>query len=110
MRRLLDGHGPAGGGGSISLNHLVALDFPFHVGVPFLTRSCTALGPFVKPFTTIAIVIFSLVAVLHVLRLMFRWEVVINGLVMPMWVSVVGIIVAGGLALLVWREAKQGKH
>ncbi|OLB23249.1 MAG: hypothetical protein AUH95_03440 [Nitrospirae bacterium 13_2_20CM_2_63_8] len=63
-----------------------------------------------KPFTTIAIVIFSLVAVLHVLRLMFRWEVVINGLVMPMWVSVVGIIVAGGLALLVWREAKQGKH
>ena len=63
-----------------------------------------------KPFTTIAIVIFSLVAVLHVLRLMFRWEVVINGLLMPMWVSVVGIIVAGGLALLVWREAKQGKH
>ena len=76
----------------------------------FDTSSCTALGPFVKPFTTIAIVIFSLVAVLHVLRLMFRWEVVINGLVMPMWVSVVGIIVAGGLALLVWREAKQGKH
>jgi ABC-type Fe3+ transport system permease subunit len=63
-----------------------------------------------KPFTTIAIVIFSLVAVLHVLRLMFRWEVVINGLVMPMWVSVVGIIVAGGLAVLVWREAKPGKH
>ena len=76
----------------------------------FDTSSCTAPGPFVKPFTTIAIVIFSLVAVLHVLRLMFRWEVVINGLVMPMWVSVVGIIVAGGLALLVWREAKQGKH
>ena len=63
-----------------------------------------------KPFTTIAIVIFSLVAVLHVLRLIFGWEAVINGLVMPMWVSVVGIIVAGGLALLVWREAKQGKH
>ena len=63
-----------------------------------------------KPFTTIAIVIFSLVAVLHVLRLIFGWEAVINGLVMPMWVSVVGIIVAGGLAVMVWREAKPGKH
>ena len=63
-----------------------------------------------KPFTTIAIVIFSLVAVLHVLRLIFGWEAVINGLVMPMWVSVVGIIVAGGLAVMVWREAKLGKH
>ena len=76
----------------------------------FDTSSCTALGPFVKPFTTIAIVIFSLVAVLHVLRLIFGWEVVINGLVMPMWVSVVGIIVAGGLAVMVWREARKGKH
>jgi hypothetical protein len=64
----------------------------------------------VKPFTAIAIVIFSLVAVLHVLRLIFGWEVVINGLVMPMWVSVVGIIVAGGLALMVWREARTGTH
>jgi len=64
----------------------------------------------VKPFTAIAIVILSLVAVLHVLRLIFGWEVVINGLVMPMWVSVVGIIVAGGLALMVWREARTGTH
>ena len=63
-----------------------------------------------KPFTTIAIVIFSLVAVLHVLRLIFGWEAVIKGLVMPMWVSAVGIIVAGGLAVMVWREAKLGKH
>jgi len=92
------------------LNHLVALDFPFHVGVPFHTSIATAPGPFVKPFTTIAIVVFSLVAVLHVLRLIFGWEVVINGLVMPMWVSVVGFIVAGGLAVMVWREARTEKH
>ena len=62
-----------------------------------------------KPFTAITIVVFSLVAVLHVLRLMFRWEVVINGLVMPMWASVVGLIVAAGLAVMVWREARTGK-
>jgi hypothetical protein len=63
----------------------------------------------VKPFTAIAIVIFALVAVLHALRLIFGWEVVINGLVMPMWASVVGLIVAGWLAVMVWRESRPGK-
>ena len=63
-----------------------------------------------KPFTTIAIVIFSLVAVLHVLRLIFGWEAVINGLVVPMWVSVVGTIIAGGLAVMLWQESRPGKH
>ncbi len=63
-----------------------------------------------KPFTTIAIVIFSLVAVLHVLRLIFGWQAVIDGLVIPMWVSVVGLIIAGGLAIMLWREAKGGRQ
>ena len=59
-----------------------------------------------KPFTSIAIVIFSLVAILHVLRLIFGWQAVIDGLVIPMWASVVGLIIAGGLAIMLWREAK----
>ena len=63
-----------------------------------------------KPFTTIAIVIFSLVAVLHVLRLIFGWEAVINGMSVPMWASVLAIIIAGGLAVMLWRESRQGKH
>ncbi len=58
-----------------------------------------------KPFTTIAIVIFSLVAVLHVLRLIFGWQAVIDGLVIPMWASVVGLIIAGWLAIMLWRES-----
>ena len=63
-----------------------------------------------KPFTTIAIVIFSLVAVLHVLRLIFGWQAVIDGLVIPMWASVVGLIIAGGLAIMLWRESRPEKH
>jgi hypothetical protein len=58
-----------------------------------------------KPFTTIAIVIFSLVAVLHALRLIFGWQAVIDGLVIPMWASVVGLIIAGWLASMLWRES-----
>ncbi len=63
-----------------------------------------------KPFTTIAVVIFLVVAALHVLRLIFGWEAVITGMVVPMWVSVVGIIVAGGLAVMLWRESRPEKH
>ncbi len=63
-----------------------------------------------KPFTTIAIVIFSLMAALHVLRLIFGWEAVIDGLVIPMWASVVGLIIAGGLAVMLWRESRPEKH
>jgi hypothetical protein len=62
-----------------------------------------------KPFTIIAIVIFALVAAVHVLRLILGWEVVVNGTVIPMWVSVAGIIIAGGLAVLVWHESRPGK-
>jgi len=63
-----------------------------------------------KPFITIAIVIFSLVAVLHVLRLIFGWQAVIDGLVIPMWASVVGLIIAGGLAIMLWRESRPQKQ
>ena len=58
-----------------------------------------------KPFTTIAVAIFTLMAVVHLLRLAFGWEIVVTGYVIPVWWSAVGIVVAGGLALMVWREA-----
>lgn len=59
-----------------------------------------------KPFTKIAIAVFSLVAVLHLLRLIFGWEVIISGIVVPLWISVAGFVIAGGLAVLLWREMK----
>jgi hypothetical protein len=62
-----------------------------------------------KPFTAVAIVVFSLVAVLHVLRLVFGWEAVINGMAVPMWASVLAIIIAGGLAVMLWRESRPWK-
>jgi hypothetical protein len=51
-----------------------------------------------KPFATIAAVIFALVALLHLLRLVLGWSVVIDSWTMPMWVSWVGLVVAGGLS------------
>jgi len=59
-----------------------------------------------KPFTVIAIVVFALVSLLHLLRYFLGWEVIINAVVIPMWVSVLGFVIAGGLAIMVWREMK----
>ena len=59
-----------------------------------------------KPFTAIGVAVFAFVAVLHLLRLFAGWEVTVNGLVIPVWISLPGLIVTGGLALMVWREAR----
>ncbi len=58
-----------------------------------------------KPFTTIAVAVFSLIAIAHLLRLFLGWEVSVVGFVIPVWWSALGLAVAGGLALMVWREA-----
>lgn len=57
-----------------------------------------------KPFTSFAVALFALIAVAHVLRLIFAWEVVVAGFVIPVWWSFAGFLIAGGLALMLWRE------
>lgn len=42
--------------------------------------------------------IFSLVALLHVLRLVSGWSAVIAGWEVPTWLSVIAVVVAGYLA------------
>jgi hypothetical protein len=59
-----------------------------------------------KPASLVAAVVLDIVAFAHLLRLLFRTEVMIGGRAVPMWVSVVGFIVATGLSILVFREAR----
>ena len=58
-----------------------------------------------KPFTKIAIAVFTLVALVDLGRLLAGWEVIAVGFVVPIWWSAIGLVVAGGLALMLWREA-----
>ncbi len=60
-----------------------------------------------KPFTTLAMVVFALIALVHLYRLIRPFEVVIDGATLPHWASIVGLIVAGGLALMLWRESRR---
>ena len=60
-----------------------------------------------KPFTTIAVVVFGLVALLQVLRLILGWEVTVNGVVVPLWASAIAVVIAAGLAMMLAREARR---
>ena len=58
-----------------------------------------------KPFTTVAIVVFSLIALLQLARFIAGWEVTVNGMNIPLWASALAFLVTAGLALMLWREA-----
>jgi hypothetical protein len=60
-----------------------------------------------KPFTTIAAVIFAAIALIHLYRLVRPFEVAIAGTMLPQWVSLAGLIVAAGLAAMLWRERRR---
>lgn len=60
-----------------------------------------------KPFTTIGIIVFLIIAFIHLIRLYFGWEVIINGMIIPIWISVPGFLIMAGLALLLWRESRK---
>jgi hypothetical protein len=51
-----------------------------------------------KTFSLVVGLIFLLIAVMHVLRLALKWEVVLNGWSVPMWVSGVAIAITAYLA------------
>jgi hypothetical protein len=61
----------------------------------------------VKPFTTLAIVILSLMALLQFARMILRWTVIVNGIVIPIWVSGIAFLAAGTCAVMLARESRQ---
>ena len=60
-----------------------------------------------KLSTVVAVVLFSLIATAHVLRLVLRWEVTVNGASVPLWVSLVGSLVPAAVAFMLWRDARR---
>ena len=60
-----------------------------------------------KPFTAIATLVFLLIAILQLLRFTLRWEVTVNGVTVPVWLSGIASVIMAGLAVMVWREARR---
>jgi hypothetical protein len=59
-----------------------------------------------KPFTTLAVVIFSLMCLAHILRIFFGWEVIFDGFRIPLWISPVAAVVTGAIAYMLWQESR----
>ena len=51
-----------------------------------------------KTFSIAAGVIFAVVALFHLVRIYMGWPVIIGDWSVPMWLSWIGLIIAGGLA------------
>jgi hypothetical protein len=71
-----------------------------------MTESKRATGEAkdVKPFTTAAAVVFTLVALVQLLRIIQGWVVTVNGFVVPIWLSVLIGAITATLAAMLWRE------
>jgi chromate transport protein ChrA len=59
-----------------------------------------------KTGTLLAVAIFTLVALAHLLRLLTGAEITLNGAVVPQWVSGLGIVVPAIIAWMLWRESR----
>ena len=60
-----------------------------------------------KPATLTATILLGVVALAHLLRIVFRVEVTAGGRHVPMWLSAVACVVAGGVAFLLRREHRR---
>jgi hypothetical protein len=60
-----------------------------------------------RPFTLLAALIFAVIALIHLLRLIFGWVVTIVGADVPMWGSVVALVISGILAAGLWWESRK---
>ena len=59
-----------------------------------------------KPFTAIAVAFLALIALVQATRFLLGWEVTIHGFVVPVWLSGIAFVIAGGIAAMLWRESR----
>jgi len=60
-----------------------------------------------RPSNFMAAVLLAVVALAHLLRLIFGLQVTVADRIIPLWVSAVAFVVAGGMAITLWRGARR---
>jgi len=58
-------------------------------------------------FSKIASLLLGIVAIVHLLRIIFNIEVLVDKTSMPMWISILGFIVPAVLSAGLWKEANR---
>jgi len=60
-----------------------------------------------KPVTTIVVILLGVISLAQLLRLIFRVNIVANGVTIPVWLSIFGCIIPAVLAFMLWRENRK---
>jgi hypothetical protein len=60
-----------------------------------------------KPSTIIAAGLLIIIAVAHLVRVFYNISVTVNTVTIPVWPSILAVIVTGGLAIWLWTENKE---
>jgi hypothetical protein len=63
-----------------------------------------------RAYLQISGTLFGVVALAHVLRVAEKWPIEVGGWFVPMWVSMVGFLLTGALAIWAFRALGQGKR
>ncbi len=63
------------------------------------------MGKQINTGARLAIILFALVSIAHLLRLIYTVNITIGGWDAPQWISLFGFVVPGLIAWLLWRES-----
>ena len=59
-----------------------------------------------RTYSLVTSVLFFVIAILHAIRLLRAWQVTIGDVVVPLWVSWIGLVITAYLANLGFRLAR----
>ena len=59
-----------------------------------------------KTGSKLAVLLLTVVAIAHLLRLTYGLDITAGAWNVPQWVSVLGVIVPGTVAWLLWKESR----
>lgn len=57
-----------------------------------------------KQSVFLATLLLALLALGHLLRVVYQFPLIVGSVDIPMWVSILAVFIAGGLALWLWKE------
>lgn len=60
-----------------------------------------------NPFSKIASILMAVIALIHLLRLIVHWKVSIHEYEVPLWASILGIIIGMTLSIGLWKESNK---
>lgn len=63
-----------------------------------------------KPAVLVTLVFLSIVALLHLFRLLFGVGITVDGVVIPMWASIFACLGPAALAVWLWLEERSSRE